>query len=192
MKVKNILAALVIIIVMSTVYLAYYGLFAGVEIQEIKKGPWVFVYEKHVGPYGGAKHVADKIYRTLSKEEKVETLRGIGIFYDKPGDVEEEKLRSVSGCLLEEKDLARVPELEKKYRVGEVPAGSVLLVEFPMKGSLSIIMGAIKVYPKLSVLMKQKKYKPVPMIEIYDPGKSRLYYVAALEAEKGLFESFLR
>ena len=192
MNVKNIFAALIIIILMSTVYLAYFGLFAGVEIKEIKKGPWVFVYEKHTGSYSGTKNVADKIYRALSKEEKIETPRGIGIFYDKPGDVEEAKLRSIAGCLLEEKDLARVPKLEKKYRVGEVPAGSVLFVEFPMKGRLSIIMGAIKVYPKLNALMKHKKYTPVPIIEIYDPGKSRLYYVVSLEAGEGLFEAFLR
>ncbi len=192
MNVKNVIAALVIIIVMFTVYLAYHGLFSGVTIQEVKKGPWVFVYDKHTGPYKNSKDVADRIYRSLLKDEKIETKRGFGIYYDKPGDVEESRLRSISGCILEEKDLKKVPELEKKYRVGELPAERYLFVEFPFKGGMSIMLGIIKVYPKLAAYMVEKNYAPVPMMEIYDVPNSRLFYIAPVNVKKERFDSFLQ
>ncbi len=192
MNAKNVIAALIIIIVMFTVYLAYHGLFSGVTVQEVKKGPWVFVYDKHNGPYKGVKKVADRIYRSLLKDEKIETIRGFGIYYDKPGEVEESKLRSIAGCLIEEKDLGRVPELEKKYHVGELPAETYLFVEFPYKGGMSLMLGIFKVYPKLADYMAKKNYAPVPMMEIYDVPAGKIYYIAPVNVKKERFDSFLR
>ena len=188
---KNFLAAVVIIIAMFTVYLAYHGLFAGVEITEKTMGPHVFAYDTHIGPYKDSGEVADRIYRELLKE-KVEATRGFGIYYDKPEEVEAEKLRSIAGCLLDEKHLKEVPRLEKKMKIGELPRGKYIYAEFPFKGKMSMILGIFKVYPQMGEYLKEKGYGGSPAMEIYDVPNKRLYYLMSVTDQNSTYEGFLK
>jgi len=191
-KLKGFMLALGVIVVLVVVYLAYYGLFAGVDIKEVKKGPYVFVYGKHIGPYKDSGKVADRIYKSLLNDNKIETFKGIGIYYDKPGTVDESKLRSVSGCIIEEGSLSKIDSLKGKYKIGKLPESTYITVEFPFKGLMSIMIGIFKVYPKLEVYFSEKGYDPVPMIEIYDVPAKKIYYLAGIKIKKETYNGFLK
>ena len=131
---KKVVVAIVIIIAMLTIYTAFFGLFHPIEVVEKESDPVVFVYDKHIGPYKDSAKVADRIYDRLKKEYGIDTLKGIGIYYDRPGDVDNSKLRSVTGCVLDGKYSDRRKELEKNFKVGELPSGRYGFGDLPLQG----------------------------------------------------------
>ena len=46
-------------------------------------------------------------------------------------------------------------------------------------------------YPKLSEYLAQKKYNPVPVMEIYDRPNEKIVYVAAVNLDTKVFDKFL-
>jgi hypothetical protein len=54
-----------------------------------------------------------------------------------------------------------------------------MVVEFPLKNSLSYMIGPMKVYPVIAKYMKDKGYNnEVPMVELYDMMAKKIYYIA--------------
>lgn len=175
---KFILITCSILVFIGLGILSYYGMFATIKVEQKKTGPYVFVYEKHIGPYKNTNKVMDRIYNLLLENEKIPTTRGFGIYYDKPGSVPESELRSIVGCILDSADLHRVEELSTRYQVSSFPSSSSLVVEFPYRGVLSVFLGIFRVYPKLAEFLEQGNYPSVPIMEIYDvPGKKIIYNV---------------
>lgn len=189
MKVVGVIAGVVIVLIL--IFLGYYGLFAKITIEEKSLDSFRMVYQKHVGEYKGVGPVMDAIYTDLKDNYSISATKGFGVYYDNPREVPKEKCRSIAGCILENAEPGRIDELKEKYFVREYPASSVITAEFPFKGTLSIIIGIFKVYPKLGKYIKEKGYESRPMFEIYDtPAKKTIYGMSTnLDAE--LFDSFL-
>lgn len=179
------------IIVVIIVFLGYYGLFTRITVEEKSLDSFWMVYKKHVGEYKDVGPVMDAIYKGLKDDYSITTTRGFGLYYDNPREVPKEKCRSIAGCILENADVGRVDELREKYFVREYPASGIVTAEFPFRGTLSIIIGIFKVYPKLGKYIKEKGYAPRPMFEIYDtPGKKTVYGMSK-DLDMELFSSFL-
>lgn len=94
----------------------YYGGFKKIHVETKQAGGEVFVYEEHIGPYSETGKIADKIYYALLNEDKIETFRGCGIFYDNPKQVESDKLRSEIGCILENPNDETIQILSKNTK----------------------------------------------------------------------------
>lgn len=185
---KKFLAVLGVIVVLIVAVLAYYGAFTPVVISEKKMGPFQLVYEKHIGDYKESGTVIDRVYQNL-KNDSVETARGFGLYYDDPAQVETAKLRSIVGCIPD--DTGKVRELMQKYNVREYPASNCVVAEFPYRGTISIILGIIKVYPVLGKYMNDKSYAGGPIMEIYDPAGKKVYYICSLDIDMKVLNSFL-
>ena len=94
-KVMNIV--LIIIAVLAVLLIAvyaYYGGFGKISFRIENQGGETIVYENVTGDYSQTPKVSDKIYYALLNEEKIETTKGIGIYYDNPKKVDKDKLRS--------------------------------------------------------------------------------------------------
>ncbi len=142
------------------VYAWYLGVFATITITE-----------GTVGPY--------KLYQAL-KADGIETTLGFGIFYDEPGTKAESELHSIVGCILNEKDTARIAwMIAKGYRVEPMGVTKSAITEFPKKNKLSFLVGVMKVYPKFTEYWNEKGYQNVPAMEIYCTmyDVSFLYYI---------------
>lgn len=186
-----ILGAVGVIVIVLLVYLGYLGMFSKVTITEKPMGSFWMVYGRHIGEYKDVGPVMDGIYRDLKDSYSITTTKGVGLYYDNPQEVPKEKCRSIAGCVLEDKDAARVAELKKKYMVRKYPASNCVVAEFPFKSKMSIIVGIIKVYPQLGKYVKEKGYAMGPSLEIYDtPGKMTIYAMST-DLEQSLLESFL-
>jgi DNA gyrase inhibitor GyrI len=184
MKTLKILVGVVLalIAVIVAVY-GYYGGFSKVQFQPVEQGGEILVYREFVGDYQQSGARMDEVYSSLLTDYKIETRRGFGIYYDNPETVEASKLRSDLGCILENADSSKIAVLQKSFKVKICPKGNYLVAEFPFKGSLSIFLGIMKVYPILSQYMEENGYSDrVPIMEIYDsPNKKIIYRVEALE-----------
>ena len=174
---KIILIVLAILIIALIAFYAYYGGFKKIHVSISESGGEILIYEKIEGDYKQSGVIMDKIYNSLLNEDKIETFKGFGIYYDNPRKVEKSKLRSEAGCILEKKDIDKLPNLEKKYTVRTFPEKKYIITEFPYRGKISIFFSIMKVYPALNKFAKQNDFnEESAVMDIYDvPNKKVLY-----------------
>jgi len=142
-----------------------------------EQGGETLVYENLTGDYKQSPVIMDKVYYSLLKDDKIETYKGFGIYYDNPQKVETSELRSEIGCILEEKDSLKINDLKNKYNIKTYPKGSYIVTEFPFKGKISVIIGLLKVYPKLADYVKKHGYNENgAVMEIYDTPNKKIVY----------------
>lgn len=173
---RVILVVIGILVVAFICAYAYFGGFKTIRFQVAKQGGETIVYENVTGDYSQTSKYNDKIYNALLNEEKIETTKGIGIFYDNPQEVDKNKLRSEVGCMLDQADSTIVTRLSGKYQIKTIPEVYYVVTEFPMKGGLSFLIGVIKVYPVLNKYCKEHGYKDSPVMEIYDVPNKKIIY----------------
>ena len=174
---KLALTVIGFLMILVVVTLAYYGLFTSISIAEKEMGGFWLLYEQHVGDYRETGQVIDKLYARLLGEDAIEPSRGFGLYYDNPKKVKKENLRSIAGCILDKQDENRVDYLKKNYTIKYYPPAMSVVAEFPFKGTLSIFMGILKVYPRLAEYITQHDYSPGPILEIYDTPNKKIFYV---------------
>lgn len=138
----------------------YLGAFKGVEISRAMQGPYKTVYLEHVGPYHKSSKVMERVEKFM-KTQGVTCGRTFGEYLDDPRTVEEARLRSKVGCLVE-----TVPaELPEDFRSGEIEARNYVVAVFT--GSPGI--GPLKVYPRVNDFMLKENLKQSgAVIEIYE------------------------
>ena len=173
---KVILIIFTILVVLLIAIYAYYGGFEKISFRIENQGGEAVVYENVTGDYSQSPKVSDRVYYTLLNNEKIETTKGFGIYYDNPKNVAKDKLRSEIGCIIENADSATLARLSEKYQVKTLPQSEFVVTEFPFKGKLSVLIGILKVYPALDKFNKEHGYIESPIIEIWDiPNKKTIY-----------------
>lgn len=179
---KIALIALLIILLGIAGILAYYGAFTKIEVKEQAIDDTYFVYGVHIGEYRKVKEPMDKLYNTLIFDEKLQTTKGLGIYYDDPKKVESSKLRTVYGCVVDAKDVGKLEALKTKgYKVGLIKKSKAVVAEFPFNGPLSIIMGIFRVYPELGKYQAANSIPGKPIIELYDMSNKKITYIVPYE-----------
>jgi len=192
MKIAAITAAIILFpILILLIVLSQHGLFAPVKIAEKDTGPYLLVYKKHTGEYKNVGPVMDALYYDLKDKHEIETTKGFGIYYDNPRKVDKDKLRSIVGCIVENKTIEDLSHLTEDYGVKEYPSSKSLVAQFPYSGKISIIIGVFKVYPKLSAFIEQKKYPQTPIMEIYDQPNKTIEYIAPVNLQQEVFDNLI-
>lgn len=154
--------------------LVFVGAFKPVLITESDWGPVRVVFKHHVGAYHKIVPVMEEVEAWARTSEEKCTLT-FGEFQDDPKIVDEDRLNSNVGCLVEKEWLAGLPA---GFEYREKPRLHALIAEFD--GAPSI--GPLKVYPKVKETAVSKNLKIAgPVIETYEslPGqkvKTRYYF----------------
>ncbi len=188
---KIIILIVVLLIIGLLFFLAKFGLFAKVIISEREFGPYWLAYVKHYGDYSKVGPKMDELYYDLKDNFSIETTKGFGIFYDNPQRVSKDQLRSVVGCIVEGKAFSDLEKAREKYGVEEYPASKSIVAEFPYQGKMSIIIGLLKVYPKLSEYVQKRQLKEAPIMELYDQPNQRIEYIVSPYLDEKALNSFL-
>lgn len=182
-KISLLAFLLIILVVVFALY--YVEFFSKVVVKESQKGPYVLAYREHIGDYKGTRDVQDEIYDLLLEQYDIVTYKGFGLFMDDPKVVPKEKLRSLAGCILEEKDYDKIEFLrEKGVNVMKIEKDTFVTAEFPMKASISGLIGVKKVHPKIEEYIKTKGYENTGMMEIYDVPSKKIIYLMSKERNK--------
>jgi DNA gyrase inhibitor GyrI len=158
---KYILVFALVAITSFSIFLAnYLGAFKGVDISESSQGPFLTVYLEHVGPYHKVNKVIEKVEKFM-KSQGAPCGRTFGEYLDDPQSMEEARLRSKVGCIVESYPAA----LPEEFRTGEIPQRKYVVAVFT--GSPGI--GPLKVYPRVNdFLLKQKLKQSGAVVEIYE------------------------
>ena len=176
---KWILVVIIVIVILLVAWLAYMGIFGSVKVTEREMGPYTIVYDNYVGPYANTMKVFEKVYKAV-KSVSVESVAGIGIYYDIPGKVASDKLRSSCGAVIDPKDIRKIYPLRKQFKVMALPKKMSMVAEFPIRNSLSFMIGPMKGYPAIMNYMKEKGYKMAMPYEYYDMKTNKILYVMVI------------
>lgn len=165
------------ILALIAIVIAYYGGFKKVNFRVEEQGGETLVFKDMIGDYAKSKKLSDDVYYTLLNDYEIETFRGFGIYYDNPKEVEQSKLRSEIGCIIEEKDTSKVSQIRGELKIKTYPEKAYIVTEFPFKGTLSVIFGVMKVYPTMDKFAEENGYKKDGAImEIYDVPNKKIIY----------------
>ena len=177
MKIIKIIGSIIVLllVVLLTAH-AYYGGFKKISPTVQECGGETLVYEKITGDYKQSGVVSDRVYHKLVNEHGIETYKGFGIYYDNPQTVEQDKLRADIGCILES-GFDKLEALKVDFEVTEYPVREYLVAEFPYKGTPSMLLGIMKVYPALNTYSEENGYTlDSPVMEIWDETNKRITY----------------
>ena len=176
MRMKPILSVTLIALAAIVSILAWYGLFAKVTLSEQTIPSFSFAYQKHIGDYRQSGRIMTEVYEKL-EGEGISTTKGLGIYYDNPKKVPVENLRSLAGCILPEEHSAKWDALKERHLLATLPGAMVPVVRFPYKGKLSVVLGTLKVYPRINAWFQEHPEHQGPVIEIYDMPKGEILYI---------------
>ncbi|MEK2646178.1 GyrI-like domain-containing protein [Bdellovibrio sp. BCCA] len=159
---KYILVFVLVAVTSFGLFLAnYLGAFKGVDISEASQGPFQTVYIEHVGPYHKVNKVIEKV-ENFMKSQGAPCGRTFGEYMDDPQVVEEARLRSKVGCIVETLPAGQLPE---DFKTGDIPQRKYVVAVFT--GSPGI--GPLKVYPRVNDYMVKHSLKQTgAVIEIYE------------------------
>ncbi len=171
-------AILVILIAGVLIFLSFMGMFSQMTVAEKTMGPYTVAYKTFIGPYSETGKVFDHVYDTL-KEQGIDTTIGIGIYHDDPSKVPGDQLHSDCGVVLP--DQGSVEKLIGILSVKPIQAKKSIVTSFPIKNSMSYMMGPMKAYPALMAYAKEKNLKITLTYELYDMPSKTIHFVANVE-----------
>ncbi|MBN2280996.1 MAG: GyrI-like domain-containing protein [Candidatus Marinimicrobia bacterium] len=178
---KITLLVIIFILFIMLIFLTTNGLFFKPEIKIKLMGPFKFVYRDHIGPYRETGKIQNEIYAYLLADQKIETFKGIGIYYDNPKNVPPEQLRSKVGCIIEPKDDIPTTSLSNDFKMMTLEKQEMIYAEFPFKSKIAIMLGIMKVYPLMQNYCVEKGLVFRESIEIYDVPGRKIFYLMPIE-----------
>ena len=159
-------------------YLYFYlGGYKDVVVDVVDQAEMQTVFTTHRGAYHQINAAITKV-EEWAKSHGQTCLKTFGEYLDDPRQVDEVRLRSRAGCLLDEP--LKTSALPEGFEVGSLPAGQYVHAVFT--GSPAI--GPWKVYPRLNDYVAQQKLQAgTSSIEIYKinaDGKMTTEYLLPL------------
>lgn len=196
MKKKIQITAFVVVTVIGIILiLDGYGLFADVQFRRQQAGPYILIYETRTGDYKASGAIMGQVRTTLAEKFNLKCPRTFGLYYDSPESTETVNLRSIAGCIMDRDDeYKNVSELKDKgisFGIAELPQTESITTDFPFKGTLSIVFGVMRVYPKLKAYIQDNHIAPKPIMELYDPVNEKITYMLPLDISTESLEKLL-
>ena len=146
---KTLLLSVFLGIIFLGTYLYFYlGAFKDVHVHLVEVPSFHILYKKHIGPYHKINEVILSIEQWAQKHN-LPCSQSFGEYLDKPGEVDEDRLRSHGGCLTPKTD---VP-LPEGFFQRTLEANKYISAEF--SGSPAI--GPFVVYPQTREICYQGK-----------------------------------
>ena len=174
---KIILIVCISVIAVCTGIYAYFGGFKNIEFETLEQGGEILAYEEVIGDYSQTAEVTNRVYNYLLDEHDIETFKGFGIFYDNPETTDRDRMRSESGCIIQNADSSKLADISGKVKIKRAAKGNYIVTEFPYKGAMSIMVGIMKVYPAMAKYAIENGIKDEnPIMEIYDVPSKKIIY----------------
>ena len=180
MIMKKILIVLLILLSIGFIYVSTQGLFQSVVIEQRAMPGYRVAGIRHTGPYEKIGDAFNQIHK-IADEQGV-PVKMIGVYFDNPNEVAADSLRSMAGIIVSESDSVKLSALPNLAFLS-IPAGEAAVSNFKTGGMVSMIIGAMKSYPKLTEYVEAKGIaEQVNFVyEVYGEGKTE--YVMQLSGQ---------
>jgi AraC family transcriptional regulator len=186
--IKHTLSAISLGMILFVLYLLQYtGAFKSVQVDQDERGPYTVIFKKHVGAYHKIVSTIEDVEK-WAKENGLKCRLSFGEYFDDPRVVEEGRLNSRGGCLLdplvpEEKTILDKlkDHLPPDFKVDEIPKTKAVVALFT--GAPGI--GPMKVYPKAEDYITEhrllKKSSVIEIYEVFDKQAMQTTYIWPLQ-----------
>lgn len=151
---------------------------------------WI-AYNTHSGPYQLIGPVCDGVCTALNETQGIATELGFGLYFDNPRKVAKDQLRSLGGCIVPADKAQGLTNQTLPFRIASLPGGRAVVVHFPFRGRMSIMMGVMRVYPAMNRYFTEAGVPEGPIMEIYDMAAGEIRYVRPLDIPNGDLERLL-
>ena len=168
-----------------------FGAFAPVRPEAKTIEPMWVAYNVHSGPYQLIGPVCDGVCRELNDSHGVDAELGFGLYFDSPRKVAKDRLRSLGGCIVPADKAGGLMNRSLPFRVAQLPGGRAVVVRFPFRGRMSIMVGAMRVYPAMNRHFVEAGVPEGPIMEIYDMKAGEIRYVRPLDISNEDLEKLL-
>lgn len=182
--VKHTLYAFALGFIVFFLYLFQYtGAFKTVEIAQDERGPFTLIYKQHVGPYHKIVAVIEEVEK-WAKENNLKCRLSFGEYFDDPRVIEEGRLNSRGGCLIDPLIVDEKHTLEKLKN--KLPVDFKLAEFEKIDAVVALFTGApgigpLKVYPKAEDYITEnrlvKKGSVLEIYEIFDNHSMQTTYI---------------
>lgn len=175
--IKHTIFAMAIGMLIFFLYLMQYtGAFKSVTMGVDQRGPYTMIYKEHSGAYHKIVSTIEDVEK-WAKENKLKCRLSFGEYFDNPKNVEEGRLKSRGGCLVDPLD----PEDQQIYETlkEKLPENFKTEIYSETKAVVALFTGSpgigpMKVYPKADEFIeKGKLIKKGPVLEIYEVFDSK-------------------
>lgn len=141
-------------------YVVYYtGFYKEVRIEVGEAGPFLILTQDHYGPYHLIVPKIEAVEKWVKAQGK-DCSRSLGQYFDHPDEVEQERLRSRGGCIVD----ARIDQTPVDMKYDEIPRQKYVIAVF--EGAPGV--GPLRVYPKVAEFIETKNLQGLPgVIEVY-------------------------
>lgn len=149
----------------------YTGAFKSVTVSKDERGPYTVIFKNHIGAYHKIVSQIEEVEK-WARENGLKCRLSFGEYYDDPRVVEEGRLTSRGGCLIDPLDDSENAVLEKIK--DKLPEGilSAVIEKSPVVVALftgAPGIGPLKVYPAAEDFISEHGLKKKgPVIEIYE------------------------
>lgn len=149
----------------------YTGAFKSVSVDIDERGPYTIIFKTHIGPYHKIVSTIEEI-ETWAQANGLKCRLSFGEYFDDPRIVEEGRLNSRGGCLIDplvEEENSILEKLKNNlppnYKIDEITKTKAVVALFT--GAPGI--GPLKVYPKAEdYIHEHKLVRKGSVIEIYE------------------------
>lgn len=185
---KHTLYAITIGLIVFFLYLMQYtGAFKSVTVTIDQRGPYTVVYKNFTGPYHKIVATIQEVEK-WAQSQKLKCRLSFGEYFDDPRQVEEGRLKSRGGCVIdtasdEEKAVFEKikTELPADFKIDTLNPGRSVVASF--NGAPGI--GPMKVYPKAEDYLRDNHLKPkgsvIEIYEIFEHNMMQTIYLWPLE-----------
>ncbi len=157
-------------------FATYLGVFRRVEVQQQELGPVYLVYQEQTGDYRRAGLAMSEVVRSFHNLGMYD-VKGFSSFCANPLKISREAMPSEAGVVLNQKQLDRSRNTAARYKVKVLPIQLGLLAKFPFRNSLSALIGARRVYPKMVERLSELGKSAECSWEFYDFGSEITYFM---------------
>lgn len=181
--IKHSLYALFLGLILLFLYIFQYtGAFKTVTISQDERGPYQILFKNHVGPYHKIVSVIEEV-ETWARANSLKCRLSFGEYFDDPRAVEEGRLNSRGGCIIEA-STGETVTLEKlksnlppEFQISEIEKTKAVVALFT--GAPGI--GPMKVYPKAEDYISDNKLtrkgSVIEVYEVFDKRSMQTIYI---------------
>ena len=177
---KMVLITILVLVLVAFVYLLTQGLIQGVHVEQRMMPGYRVMGIEHRGPYEKIGDAFERLHKIA--DENGVNVQMIGVYFDNPNEVPKDSLRSLAGLIVSEADSVRLSAV-LGLKMLSIPPGNAAASTFETGGLVSMIIGAMKSYPKLTEYVEAKGIaEQVNFVyEVYGEGKTE--YVMQLSGQ---------
>ncbi len=153
------IATLILLALALTVFITIWraGAFAEVKVTTGAQGGYLLLGSDHQGSYQKIGSVFNKV-KAVQQENKLDSSMFVGVYFDDPGSVEESKLRSFAAFEVKDSaSAASILKTHKDFHLLYIPKRNSYFTELETDGMISMIIAAVKAYPKLGEAIRSDR-----------------------------------